>query len=110
MEPENKKTKDICSILHMLQRLGQMTTIDESLIEEGFILKSSIYEDDECIVSMLILSPGAKIKEHEHLADTEVYYLVRTGEIRKCEIGESHSLENPDKEDWMPVISIKHPK
>lgn len=108
MEPN--KLNEISGILQILQRMDKMTTIDESLIKEGFILKSFIYEDDDCSVSMLMLSPGAKIKEHKHTVDAETYYLFKTGELRVCEVGESHSLENPDMEDWMPVLSIKYKK
>ena len=101
--PKNTK-----GIIEMLKRMAKMTTIDENLIEEGIIFKSSIYEDDDCSVSMLVLSPGAQIKEHEHVNDSEAYLIVKTGELRMCEIGKSHSLKNPDKDEWMPVISIKH--
>ncbi len=108
MEPN--KLNEISGILKILNRMDKVTTINESLIEAGCILKAFIYEDDDCCVSMLMLSPQAKIKEHKHTVDSEVYFLFKTGEYRKCEVGESHSLENPDKEDWMPVLSIKYRK
>lgn len=104
MEP---KKDEISGILNMLSRMDKMTTIDESLIEQGNILKAFIYEDEETYVSMLLLSPGAKIKEHKHTVDAEDYFIFKTREHRMCEVGESHSLENPYS-DWMPVLSIKY--
>lgn len=107
MKPE--KPNDIRQILDMLSRVDKMTEIDESLISEGFVLKSFIYEDDECVVSLLMLSPGAKIKEHKHEQDSEVYYVFKEKKVLSCEKGESHSLENQYL-DWMPVLSIKYKK
>lgn len=105
MEPEKKSS--LTDILNVLSRMDKVTTIDESLIEAGVILKAFIYEDDECYVSILMLSPGARIKEHKHTIDSEAYFIVKTQELKVCEIGESHSLENPYSE-WMPVLSIKY--
>ncbi len=101
---------EVSGILKMLNRMDKVTTIDESLIEEGIVLKAFIYEDNDCSVSMLMLSPQAKIKEHKHTVDSEVYYQFKTGEFKMCDIGKSHSLENPDQNDWLPVLSIKHKK
>ena len=100
---------DLRDIINMLSKVDKMTEIDESLIETGIVLKSFIYEDDECTVSMLMLSPGAKIKEHKHVRDSEVYYIFKEKKLKECENGESHSLANPYT-DWMPVISIKYKK
>lgn len=107
MKPE--KTNEIRDLIDMLSRVDKMTQIDESLIDEGIILKSFIYEDDKCLVSLLMLSPGARIKEHKHVLDSEVYYIFKEKKLKECKKGESHSLENPYSE-WMPVISIKYKK
>lgn len=101
---------EVSGILKILNRMDKVTTIDESLIEEGIVLKAFIYEDNDCCVSMLMLSPQAKIKEHKHTVDSEVYYQFKTGELKMCDIGKSHSLENPDQNDWLPVLSIKYKK
>ena len=100
---------EIRSILDMLSKVDKMTQIDESLIEEGNILKSFIYKDEDCIVSLLMLSPGAKIKEHKHVIDSEVYYMVKQNKLEHCKLGETHSLENTTA-DWLPVISVKFKK
>lgn len=100
---------EIRSILNMLSKVDKMTQIDESLIEEGIILKSFIYEDEDCTLSLLMLSPGAKIKEHEHTSDSEIYYLFKQNKLEQCACGGTHSLQNPYT-DWLPVLSIKSKK
>lgn len=100
-------SNEIRDILNMLSKVDKMTQIDESLIEAGIILKSFIYEDEECTVSLLMLSPGARIKEHKHVFDSETYFIFKDKKMCVCESGETHSLENPYT-DWMPVLSVKY--
>lgn len=105
MEPN--ALENVNGIMEMLSRMDKATPIDESLIETGCIFKAFIYEDEECSVSMLLLSPGARIKKHKHNVDSEVYYIFKDRKFETCKVGESHSLENPYS-DWMPVLSIKY--
>ena len=106
MKPK-EKSNEIRDIINMLSRVDKMTTIDESLIEAGVVLKSFIYEDEECTVSLLMLSPGARIKEHKHVFDSETYYIFKDKKLCPCECGETHSLENPYT-DWRPVLSVRY--
>ena len=88
--------------------------LSAELIERGDVKKYTLYSnehnlhsiDDLVIIAMLELSPGAKIKLHEHLSDNEVYFIVDTHEYLYCGKGGAHSLENKTN-NVMRVISVK---
>lgn len=89
-------------------------TLSAELVERGEVTKYPIYSneysmhsaDDQVTVAMLELSPGARIKLHEHKSDNEVYFIVDTKEYLYCGKGGAHSLENTSNE-IMRVLSIK---
>ena len=62
--------------------------------------------DDQVTVAMLELSPGTRIRLHEHKTDNEVYFIISTKEFLYCGKGGAHSLENTSNE-IMRVLSIK---
>lgn len=91
----------------MLMKTG---SLPEVLIERGKIDRTVIYKNERSTeiteISLLELSPGAKIKVHWHYNDSEIYYKIDSKEIEYCRVGEKHGLENKTKE-ILRVISIK---
>lgn len=86
----------------------EITLLEGSKVEKGEVFSETIYQDSVRTVSLLTLSPGAKIKEHLHLYDSEIYLGLHTGEkIGECRQFERHSLENPSTSQYLFVLSIK---
>lgn len=87
------------------------------LIEKGTVEICPLFQSGVS-VSILKLSPGAKIKKHRHTVDNEKYILIETAdlgaEIRPqimgevCMAGGEHEIENTSDKDWY-VLSIKWP-
>ena len=107
MDAKNRKGPTAEEVMEMVEKMGNVATIDTDLIERGFVLKSSVYYDEDCEVALLMLSPNAKIKKHKHVNDSEYYFMVKDNLFVGCKKGESHELENLSDE-WLPVISIKY--
>ena len=81
--------------------------LDRKKKKKGEIFSETIYQDSTKTVSLLTLSPGAKIREHLHLYDSEIYFDLKTGDvIGECKQFERHSLENPSNQ-YLFVLSIK---
>lgn len=81
--------------------------LDSSKVEKGEVFSETIYKDSVKTVSLLTLSPGAKVREHLHLYDSEIYFDLKTGDvIGECKQFERHSLENPSNQ-YLFVLSIK---
>lgn len=83
------------------------SSINPALIERGEILKSFVYQDSQTEISLLMLSPRAKIRRHKHEGEKEGYYNIQTREIMQCQDGEEHELENTSDTTWMSVLSVK---
>jgi len=79
------------------------------LVERGEVLKTFIFEDEECSISLLTLFPGAKIREHTHTDDKECYFFIKKRLVQICPVGGSHSLENTT-EGVLFVLAIKYKK
>ena len=82
------------------------------LIEKGEIYKRVLWEEKGVgSVSLLWLSPGAKIPKHAHLYDMELYIAWDKKKKRfvckRCKKGDYHELENTSKQRWLLVISVK---
>ena len=82
--------------------------LDESMLERGEVKKQMIFESSKVEVSLLALSPGAKIKEHMHHEDSEWYIFVESEKIECCPKGTSHSLVNQSDTEYLFVLSIKY--
>lgn len=84
--------------------------LESSKVESGQVFVDYIYEDDKKQVALLTLSPGAKIKEHLHLFDSEIYINIKTGEKHECPQYERHSYKNKSENEYCFLISIKTKK
>jgi mannose-6-phosphate isomerase-like protein (cupin superfamily) len=82
------------------------TLLPLELVENGSVQKTLIYKDATLEVALLVLSPGAKIKRHQHIDDEELYVIISTRECIWCRKGEWHSLTN-ESEHPMLVLSVK---
>ena len=82
-------------------------SLEAGKVEKGTILVQPMYESAGKKVSMLTFFPGAKIKEHIHTDDQEMYIVIDTLKGSVCKKTEAHSLENPSTSDYMFVLSIK---
>lgn len=60
-------------------------------------------------LALLRLEPGSKIKYHQHIDDSEVYFILESGVILECKSGEWHGLMNNTSSD-MYVFSVKNKK
>ena len=79
--------------------------LDSTRVERGTVQQSLLFQQGYFSVTILKLSPGAKIKKHTHHSNNEKY-VFDTGEVDVCIKGGEHELENlTDKE--MMVLSIK---
>lgn len=103
---------------------SKIVPLPDFLIERGEIKKENILDLGKFSVAMLYLSPEAKIIEHPHNSDNEIYRLVlgsncvcsvngklqtlKCGEKSICLKGERHSLENPSPISTIRVLSIKY--
>lgn len=105
MDAENRI--EFCSV-DDFDYSGMYELLDDSMVEFGEVMKQKILETEKVEVSLLVLSPGAKIKEHKHTEDSEWYYFVESEKVEGCPQGMSHSLENPSKEQYLFVISMKY--
>ena len=82
--------------------------LDNSKVEKGEVFSETIYQDSVKTVSLLTLSPGAKIREHLHLYDSEIYFDLQAGKIiGQCVQFDRHSLKNPSHSQYLFVLSIK---
>ena len=82
-------------------------SISPDLIDHGKVNKYVIYQDKTHEISLLELSPGAKIKCHTHKNDSEIYFHVNNKTLSLCKKDEEHSLENVYDEP-LQIISIKY--
>lgn len=80
----------------------------EEFVDKGEIITQQIFKSANCEVTLLALSPGARIKEHWHINDSEWYIFFEAKKIECCPKGESHSLENPSTTEYLFVLSIKY--
>ena len=94
---KNKKTTE----------LNEPYFLEADKVEKGIVLVQPMYESAEKKVSVLTLFPGAKIKEHLHKDDKEMYIIIESLKGSLCKRGEAHSLENPSTSEYMFVLSIK---
>ena len=82
--------------------------LNTCMVEKGEVYIESIYKDASIEIAILTLTPGAEIRDHLHLYDSEIYLDLQTGEkIGKCEQFKRHSLKNPSKSHYLFVLSIK---
>lgn len=63
--------------------------LDPYLVERGTVKKCLLFQQGFFQVSILELSPGAKIKKHSHTVDNEKYIL-ESGEVSVCTKGYEH--------------------
>lgn len=82
--------------------------LDEAMMERGEVKKQMVFESAKVEVSLLALSPGAKIKEHTHTEDSEWYIFLESEKIECCPKNISHSLENQSDSEYLFVLSIKY--
>ena len=82
--------------------------LDEAMMERGEVKKQMVFESAKVEVSLLALSPGAKIKEHTHTEDSEWYIFLESEKIECCPKNMSHSLENQSDSGYLFVLSIKY--
>lgn len=81
-------------------------------LSDGIVEKILMFQCDTvpsghvCEMAFLHLTVGSAIKRHKHFIDSEVYIILNTGEVLKCEVGNEHELKNNLGED-MYVLSIK---
>lgn len=91
--------------------LPQVENLDNDYLDRGPVYKQPLCDTGPYTFSLLCLPPNTAISEHLHDEDKESYMIVdmyekQWLEIRHCPMGESHSLDNPTKEDRI-VLSIK---
>ena len=94
----------------LMAKTGELpgaTHLPAELVERGEILKSFVFENEDCSISLLTLFPGAKIREHTHTEDKECYFFIDKRVAQICSVGMSHSLENTTK-NVLFVLSIKY--
>lgn len=91
---------DLASFMEGAKRL------DPRKVERGNIWIRTIGSNDVGSISLLFLSPKAKVGKHTHVSDSEVYG-IWGGENHMCPAGDSHSLENTSETHWGMVISTK---
>jgi len=82
--------------------------LDERLLERGIVLKTHIYEDSNCNVSLLTLFPNAKIRKHQHTDDKEWYVDIAKQRITVCPKGGEHELENSSETELMFILALKY--
>ena len=82
-------------------------TLPPELTERGKISKFEIITGNNFEVSLLVLSPMAKIKMHQHPDDIEYYFNLTEKTLSICEKGGSHELANNSETEELMVISIK---
>lgn len=80
----------------------------KSEIFEG-VFRTDVFFDDNYTISILKVLPKAKIYEHKHTDDCEIYYFFNDNKIKLCQKGESHSYEN-NTDDTIYILSIKSKK
>ena len=81
--------------------------LDQEKVERGKVYIKPLYSSKNIEMSMLYLSPGAKVREHKHTVDSEIYEEVDGKYSEVCNKGESHSLENSSTHRWLVILSVK---
>ena len=90
-----------------MQKIICPKAISLELTERGEIEKYSLIKFRGIEVSLLVLSPGAKIKRHPHeKRQVEIYFVINTKEKSICNVGKVHDLENNSTENML-VVAIK---
>lgn len=82
---------------------NNFSSLDEKKIDRGVILVNTIFTIKKVKVSILLLKPGAKVKEHRHYEEIE-WYISRKG-VTLCKKGNCHSIENNSSEN-LYVLSL----
>ena len=81
--------------------IEKLESFDPKKVERG-----TVYVRD-LSMSLLYLSPSAKIKRHTHNAESETYEEVDGDCVEVCNKGESHYLENSSTDKWLVIFSVK---
>ena len=89
-----------------------MRKLDSTKVERGTVYVLDIFDDGKKSKSVLVVAPNTKIREHQHITDSEKYVMCNHSTFREmkeevCPIGEWHFLENTSATEWLIVRSEK---
>lgn len=86
-----------------------VTKLPAEKVENGEIYQRILFDEEGLTVSILYLGPKAKVAEHMHTTDMEIYVAWHRARFRFeiCKKGNSHSLQNTANKEWLVVMSVK---
>lgn len=95
------------SIQEFLNEKCDLIPLESKKIESGEVYKKTIFKNSNTEISFLWVGPRARIKEHKHLEDSELYRDVDDGFVEICNKGKTHKVYNIDDNNWLLILSIK---
>lgn len=87
--------------------IENLESLDPKKVERGMVYVRNLFSGKNVSMSLLYLSPSAKIEKHMHNEESEIYEEVDGNCIEVCNKGESHSLENSSTDKWLVIFSVK---
>lgn len=87
--------------------IEELEKFDPKKVERGTVYVHGLFSSKNVSMSLLYLSPGAKIKEHSNDEYSENYEEVDGNCIEICNKGESHFLENSSTDKWLVIFVVK---
>lgn len=87
--------------------IEKLESFDPQKVERGTVYVRDLFSSKNVSMSLLYLSPSAKIKRHTHNAESETYEEVDGDCVEVCNKGESHYLENSSTDKWLVIFSVK---